>query len=158
MAETQRSQQFAALATAFSDLSTHLNHPLLHNRVLEEAGVSLDAALARLLVGIHRHGPIGVVDLSDRSGRDHTTVSRQVAKLAELDLVERTVSSEDRRVSKIAATAHGARVARAVSDAHERLVQPVLEGWKERDVVELTRLMRRLADDVAQLRETLEPV
>lgn len=157
MAETQRSQQFAALATAFSDLSTHLNQPLLHNRVLEVAGVSLDAALARLLVGIHRHGPLGVVDLSDRSGRDHTTVSRQVAKLAELGLVERKVSDEDRRVSKIAATARGARISRALSVAHQKLVQPVLDDWSERDLVELTRLMRRLADDVAQLRETLEP-
>ena len=158
MAETQRAQQFAALATAFSDLSAHLNQPSLNQRVLEDAGVSLDAALARLLVGVHRHGPIGVVDLSDRSGRDHTTVSRQVAKLAELGLVERKVSNEDRRVSEIAATASGARVARAVSEAHQKLVQPVLDGWKERDVVELTRLMRRLADDVAKLRETVEPV
>ena len=158
MAETQRAQQFAALATSFSDLSAHLNQPSLNQRVLEDAGVSLDAALARLLVGVHRHGPIGVVDLSDRSGRDHTTVSRQVAKLAELGLVERKVSNEDRRVSEIAATASGARVARAVSEAHQKLVQPVLDGWKERDVVELTRLMRRLADDVAKLRETVEPV
>ncbi len=158
MTETQRSQQFAALATAFSDLSAHLNQPLLNNRVLEDAGVALDAALARLLVGIHRHGPIGVVELSDRSGRDHTTVSRQVAKLAELGLVERKVSAEDRRVSKIATTTRGARVAHAVSDAHQRLVQPVLDDWKDRDVVELTRLMRRLADDVANLRTTLEPV
>jgi DNA-binding MarR family transcriptional regulator len=156
MAETQRSQQFAALATAFADLSAHLNQPLLHNRVLEDAGVSLDAALARLLVGVHRHGPIGVVDLSDRSGRDHTTVSRQVAKLAELGLVERKASQEDRRVSKIVTTTRGARVARAVADAHQKLVQPVLDGWKDRDVVELTRLMRRLADEVAQLRDSLE--
>ncbi len=158
MADTQRSQQFTDLATAFADLSAHLNQPLLHNRVLEDAGVSLDVALTRLLVGVHRHGPIGVVDLSDRSGRDHTTVSRQIAKLAELGLVERTVSAEDRRVSKIATTARGARVARAVANAHRKLVQPVLDGWKERDVAELTRLMRRLAEDVAQLRETLEPV
>ncbi len=158
MAETQRSQQFAALAAAFSDLSAHLNQPMLHNRVLEDAGVSLDAAVARLLVAAYRHGPIGVVDLSDRSGRDHTTVSRQIAKLAELGLVERKVSAEDRRVSKIAATARGARVARALSEAHQKLVQPVLDDWKERDVVELTRLMRRLAEDVARLRETLEPV
>jgi hypothetical protein len=59
---------------------------------------------------------------------------------------------------KIATTARGARVARAVAEAHQHLVQPVLDGWSERDVVELTRLMHRLADDVAQLRETLEPV
>lgn len=157
MAETRRSQQFAALATAFSDLSAHLNQPLLQIRILEAAGVELDVALARLLVGIHRHGPIGVVELGERSGRDHTTVSRQVAKLAELGFVERKASAEDRRVSRIAATARGARIARALAAAHQKIVQPVLDDWSERDLVDVTRLMRRLADDVAQLRETLEP-
>jgi DNA-binding MarR family transcriptional regulator len=157
MAETQRAQQFAALAAAFSDLSAHLNQPLLHNSILEAAGVSLDAALARLLVGIERHGPIGVVEMSDRTGRDHTTVSRQVAKLVELGFVERKVSADDRRVSKIAASASGARIARALAAAHQRLVLPVLADWSDRDLGDITRLMRRLADDIALLRETLEP-
>jgi predicted transcriptional regulator len=31
---------------------------------------------------VARLGPIGVVDFADRAGRDYTTVSRQVAKLA----------------------------------------------------------------------------
>lgn len=157
MRDTQRTQHFAALAAAFSDLTAHLNQPLLHNRVLEEVGVSLDAALARLLVGIHRHGPVGVTELGDHSGRDHTTVSRQVAKLADLGLVERKPSEEDRRVSKIAVTARGARMARDLSAAHRRLVMPMLDDWSERDLADLTRLMRRLADDAAQLRETLAP-
>jgi DNA-binding MarR family transcriptional regulator len=155
MRDTQRTQHFAALASAFSDLTAHLNQPLLHNRVLEEVGVALDAALARLLVGVHRHGPIGVVELSDRSGRDHTTVSRQVAKLVELGLVERRENPQDRRVSRLAATSAGARMARDIAVAHQNLVMPVLDGWSERDFADLTRLMRRLADDVAQLRETL---
>lgn len=157
MAETQRSQQFAGLAAAFSDLSAHLNQPSLHNRVLALAGVSLDAALARLLVGIYRHGPIGVVELGDRSGRDHTTVSRQVAKLAELGFVERKASDQDRRVSKIAVTGRGVRIANALSVAHQDLILPALDGWSDRDLADLTRLMARLANDVAQLRETVEP-
>ncbi len=157
MAETQRSQQFAGLAAAFSDLSAHLNQPSLHNRVLAAAGLSLDVALARLLVGIYRYAPIGVVELSDRSGRDHTTVSRQVAKLAELGFVERKVSDQDRRVSKIAVTASGSRTARALSVAHQKVVQPALDGWSDRDLADLARLMARLANDVAQLRETVEP-
>lgn len=157
MRDTQRAQHFAALASAFSDLTAHLNQAMLHNRVLEEVGVALDAALARLLVAVHRHGPIGVVDLSDRSGRDHTTVSRQAAKLFELGLVERRENPRDRRVSKLAATASGARMARELAIAHQNVVLPVLDGWSEGDLAELTRLMRRLANDVAQLRAALVP-
>lgn len=157
MRDKPRSQQFAALAAAFADLTAHLNQPLLHNRVLETAGVSLDVALARLLVGVHRHGPVGVVELGDLSGRDHTTVSRQIAKLVELGLVERKASKDDRRVSKIGVTPTGARMAREISEAHRRVVMPMLDGWSERDIADVTRLMRRLADDVAQVREAREP-
>jgi len=42
-------------------------------------------------------GPIGVVRLADRLGRDYTTVSRPVARLEELGLVRRRVSTADRR-------------------------------------------------------------
>lgn len=157
MRATQRVRDFAALSAAFGDLTAHLNQPQLHNRVLEDAGVSLDAALARLLLGIERHGPIGVVDLAERSGRDHTTVSRQVAKLVELGLVDRRASDADRRISMAVATAKGSRAATALREANMRLVLPMLEGWSDRDLADVTRLMRRLADDIAHVRAVVEP-
>jgi predicted transcriptional regulator len=48
--------------------------------------------LSLLLVGVERFGPIAVVELADRAGRDLTTFSRQVAKLEELSLVTRHAS------------------------------------------------------------------
>ena len=65
---------------------------------MAEAGIRLDRALFPLLIAIGRFGPIGVVDLAERVGRDYTTVSRQVAKLEELSLVKRRASSADRRI------------------------------------------------------------
>ena len=41
-----------------------------------------------------------MVELADRAGRDYTTISRQVAKLAELGLVDRRPSRADRRVKE----------------------------------------------------------
>lgn len=158
MREPQRAREFAALASAFADLTANLNQPQLHNRVLEEARVSLDAALARLLLKIDRNGPIGVVELGDLVGRDHTTISRQVGKLVELGLVERQASERDRRVSQAVATAKGSRMARALAAAHARLVLPAFDAWSDHDFAEITRLMRRLANDVAQLHKTAEPV
>ena len=71
------------------DLFTLMNEPQRDDTLLKEAGVSLDRALFPLLVGIERYGPIGVVDLADKAGRDHTTISRQVTKLESLGLIER---------------------------------------------------------------------
>lgn len=155
--EPQRAREFAALASAFADLTANLNQPQLHNRVLEEAGVSLDAALARLLFKIDRSGPIGVVELGDLVGRDHTTISRQVGKLVELGLVERHASEHDRRVSQTAVTAKGGRIVRALAAAHATLLLPAFDAWTDRDFADITRLMRRLADDVAQLHKATEP-
>lgn len=157
MRGSQRARDFAALATAFADLTANLNQPQLHNRVLEEAGVELDAALARLLFKIDAKGPIGVVELGDLVGRDHTTVSRQVGKLVDLGLVERQPSRHDRRISQAVATAKGSRIARALAAAHATLVLPAFDAWSDRDFAEITRLMRRLADDVAQLHKAVEP-
>ena len=158
MPTSQRARDFAALATAFADLTANLNQPQLHNRVLEEAGVELDAALARLLFKIDANGPIGVVELGDLVGRDHTTISRQVGKLVDLGLVERQPSKNDRRISQAAATVKGSRIARALAAAHATLVLPAFDAWSDRDFAEITRLMRRLADDVAHLHKTAEPV
>jgi DNA-binding MarR family transcriptional regulator len=149
--DTQRIRDFAALAAAFSDLTAHLNQPRLHNRVLEKAGVSVDVALGRLLLGLHRHGPVGVTEIAERAGRDHTTISRQIARMVEQGLVERRPSEEDARVSHVVVSAKGARMADALRQAHMELVLPALDDWPDRDVKEITCLMRKLADDVAKL-------
>ncbi|XFC37133.1 MarR family transcriptional regulator [Stenotrophomonas indicatrix] len=64
----------------------------------QKDGVHLDQALFRLLVVIERLGPIGVVELADRLGRDYTTISRQVTKLERMELVIRHDNAEDRRM------------------------------------------------------------
>src|SRR5581483_10163085 len=75
--------------------------------LIGEAGVALDRALFPLLVRIERLGPIGVVDLAARVGRDYTTVSRQVAKLQSIGLVKRQAGSADRRVHEAVVTREG---------------------------------------------------
>ncbi|NIY68215.1 hypothetical protein SMALB_6299 [Streptomyces malaysiensis] len=125
-----------------------MNQPHRDEILIAEAGIQLDRALFQLIVGIHRFAPIGVVELADRVGRDHTTVSRQVAKLAELGLVERRPSAEDRRVKEALLTEEGRRVIDALDAARGRLSQPVFEQWSDRDLLELERLMRRFVDDL----------
>jgi DNA-binding IclR family transcriptional regulator len=66
-----------------------------------------------------------VVRLTDRMGRDYTTVSRQMARLEELGLVKRRVSTDV---------------------AREEIALTPFEGWSHRDFDELVRLMRILAD------------
>jgi len=61
---------------AVLDIVSVINRPQRDEVLIKEAGIPLDRALFPLLVGVGRFGPIGVVELADRVGRDYTTVSR----------------------------------------------------------------------------------
>src|SRR5581483_10141519 len=102
--DTHISEQLRTLHGALIDIVSVMSRPQRDEQMVREAGISLDRALFPLLVGIERRGPIGVVELADRVGRDYTTVSRQVAKLESLGLVKRQESVADRRVREIAVT------------------------------------------------------
>ncbi|WP_438028571.1 MarR family winged helix-turn-helix transcriptional regulator [Sorangium sp. So ce233] len=133
---------------AMVDLMALMNQPQRDQALLAEAGVSLDRALFPLLVGIERFGPIGVVELSDRAGRDYTTVSRQVAKLESLGLIERRPSPADRRIHEAVITDKGRQMTDALHAARQRIAAPILARWSEEDFSDLVRLMRRFVDDL----------
>ena len=99
-------------------------------------------------IGIERFGPIGVVDLADRIGRDYTTVSRQVAKLDELGLVRRQAGVGDGRVREAVVTPQGEAMTDAGDAAREQLGRAIFADWEPRDVAELVRLMSKFAEAI----------
>lgn len=126
------------------ELMTTVNSPQVHALLVKEAGVSIDRALRQLLVRIELEGPIGVGDLGARVGRDHTTISRQVAKLEQAGFVKRSVNKRDRRVSTIAVTPLGTSMVETLEAARARMFSTLLEKWSEHDQSELVRLMTQL--------------
>jgi DNA-binding MarR family transcriptional regulator len=149
MPNARTSRELRELHGAIVDLVALMNRPQRDDALLEEAGVSLDRALFPLLVGIERFGPIGVVELSERAGRDYTTVSRQVAKLLELKLVQRRPSAVDARLREAVLTDRGREMTEALHAARLRRVAPIAAKWSDDDLSHLVRLLRRFVDDVA---------
>lgn len=132
---------------ALIDIVGIINRPRPDAMLVAEAGITLDSALFPLLVGIHRYGPIGVVDLAERSGRDYTTVSRQVAKLQKLSLIARRASPSDARVNEAVISDEGRKMVGAIDLARSRIISTMLADWTETDVQRLALLLRRLADN-----------
>jgi DNA-binding MarR family transcriptional regulator len=132
---------------ALFDLIGLMNQPQRDSVLLQEAGVALDRALFPLLVVIGRRDAIGIMELAGLVGRDHTTVSRQVATLDRLGLVTRHTGTSDRRERKVAATQEGLAIVHALEAARERLLQPILARWDEQDWKTFVSLLRRFADD-----------
>ncbi len=131
---------------ALLDIVGVMNRPQGDDLLLREASVPLDRALFPLLVGIGKFGPIGVVELAERAGRDYTTISRQLAKLESLGLVERREGREDRRVREAALTREGAALTARIDAARERRHAAIFADWPLGDVDEFVRLTRKYAD------------
>lgn len=138
--------EIAMLHGALIDLVGIINRPQRDADMVQEAGISLDPALFPMLLGIARYGPIGVVELADRAGREYSTVSRQVAKLQALKLVRRRAAESDARVNEAVVTDKGREMVNAIDVARKRVVTAMLTDWTEQDVQRLALLLRRLAD------------
>ena len=148
---TYIADQLRALHGAVLDIVGQINRPQRDEVLIAEAGIKLDRALFPLLVGIGRLGPIGVVELAGRVGRDYTTISRQVAKLESLGLVERNSSAADGRVREATITAKGKAMTARIDAARERIGRAIFATWDESEVDALVRLMRKFADAMQDL-------
>ncbi|MHB1613455.1 MAG: MarR family winged helix-turn-helix transcriptional regulator [Actinomycetes bacterium] len=96
--------------------------------------------------------------LSDLAGSCHldlSTVSRAV-KALELDgLVVRSVDPNDRRASRIEATAAGRNVLTELRTQHVGALDAAVTRWSTSDLDTLTRLLVRLADDLGHAVRTV---
>ena len=145
----QNTRNLDMLASAMLDLLGFLNSPQRDEALLKEAGVRLDRALFPLLVILGARGGLGVAELADQVGRDHTTVSRQLAKLESLGLVARC-EGHDRRRRAAELTAAGKKTVRAITQARRRLLSKALAHWSETDRAALADLNRRFAEALAR--------
>jgi DNA-binding MarR family transcriptional regulator len=142
--------QLRQLHGAVLDIVGVMNRPQRDEVLIKSAGIPLDRALFPLLVGVERFGPIGIVELADGVGRDYTTVSRQVAKLESLGLVERRGRAADRRVREAFISPKGKAMIDLVDTARDRIGRAIFEKWDAQEIDELARLMRKFADAMKQ--------
>ena len=130
-----------------------INRPDRDDLLIQEAGIQLDRALFPLLVLVERYGPLGIVDLAGRVGRDHSVVSRQIARLIALGLLRRETDATDRRLRLAVATEDGRAMARRIDAARERMGRKALAGWSMDEIDTLARLMQRYARAVDAVAE-----
>ena len=139
------SANIRALHDALISVISVMNRPDVDERMVHEAGIALDGALFPLLVMIERFGPVGIVELAGRGGRDYTTVSRQVSRLESQGLVERRPDKSDARVRAVVVTRKGQAMTDALDAARERMVRAMFVDWSASEVDTLVNLLQRFA-------------
>lgn len=145
MQDTHISPELKSLHHSLISIVSVMNRPRNDERLIAEAGLKLDQALFRLLVVIERVGPIGVVELADRLGRDYTTISRQVARLASMELVTRQGNPADRRIREATIAPKGKQMTDRLDAARERMARQIFGSWTPQEVTDLVRLMAKFA-------------
>ena len=126
---------------------------VISERLAGELHPDLDGSAYGLLALLQDLGPLRAGDLVARLGQDKSTVSRQVTKLVELGLVDRTADPVDGRAQVLAPSAEGsARLAR-IREARRARWEADLSDWPTDDVSTLAELLARI-NTIGEARES----
>ncbi len=104
----------------------------------------LDGAAYGLLVLLDDAGPLRASDVVLRLGLDKSTVSRQVASLVDLGMVDRAADPADGRAQVLSTSAEGHRRLSELRDARRARWEADLADWPTEDVATLAVLLNRL--------------
>ena len=155
---TRDEQHLPAGARPGDDLDAHAAHVMLERevalllrraraiqgRLAGELHQGLDGAAYGLLVLLDDAGPLRASDVVTRLGLDKSTVSRQVASLVDLGLVDRAADPDDGRAQVLSTSPEGHRRLSEIRDARRSRWEADLADWETRDVATLAELLGRL--------------
>jgi DNA-binding MarR family transcriptional regulator len=112
------------------------------------AGVVISQPGFALLSQADEGSAVTLGDLGRGTHMDPSAVGRQVRQLEEAGLLVRSTDPDDRRVTRVRATAKGRAVRRRLADAGRAHVAEALTEWSAHDRQELARLLARLVHDL----------
>jgi len=113
-------------------------------RLAAELHPELDGAAYGLLALLEDAGPLRASDLVVRLGLDKSTVSRQVASLVTLGLVDRAPDPVDGRAQVLTPSAEGSSRLARIREVRRVRWENDLAGWPASDVASLGELLGRL--------------
>ncbi|CAM06362.1 DNA-binding MarR family transcriptional regulator [Saccharopolyspora erythraea NRRL 2338] len=112
--------------------------------VAEQVHPDLDPASYSLLLMVDEHGPLRGMDVADRTRLDKSTVSRQIATLVELDLLERVPDPDDGRARRIQLSELGRARLEQVRNQRRKHLHGQFASWTTQDLKDMARLLNKL--------------
>ncbi|WP_036962684.1 MarR family winged helix-turn-helix transcriptional regulator [Promicromonospora kroppenstedtii] len=115
----------------------------------------LDASAYPLLAHIAERPGARGSDLATFFGVGRATVSRQLSRLVELGLVERTVDPDDSRGQRITLTPDGVDRFERARTSRVAMLEGALATWETEDVAQLARLLNRYSADIVAWKQSV---
>lgn len=104
----------------------------------------LDPASYSLLLMVDDAGSLRGMDVADRTGLDKSTVSRQIATLVDLELLERVPDPDDGRARRIQLSELGRERLAEVRRHRSTHLRAEFANWSTADLRTLAHLLARL--------------
>ncbi len=121
-------------------------------RKLSSHGVTAQqATLARLLRAWQRKKKPSPFQVAARLGTDGAGMTRLIDRLEAKGVVVRKVGIGDRRLISIELTATGLAIAKKAAPTFESVNRQLLEGFTDKEVEQLTGMLRRLGENARRL-------
>ena len=116
---------------------------------LDDAGIDMSAEeISILTVLAHLDGPERMKPLSEKLGRDATTVSRQVAGLEEAGLVERSPCPDDGRATVVTITKAGSKLVEQTTPLILALRGRAMKGISKAEAKTLGNVLSRMLNNL----------
>lgn len=117
-------------------------------RIIAASGVKLDRALFPLLARVAMRPEINVAELASAVGRDHSTVSRQIVKLEQLGLIDRTVDPADSRARRLKLSADGKAMMARIEPVRRQWIEDHFQAWHTGDRDRLVQLLDEMVKQI----------
>ena len=141
---TEQDERHAAAARVERELSVMFGRARsIALSLAAEVHPGLDSASYALLLNLVDRSPVRAAEVADRVSLDKSTVSRQIARLEELGLIERVADPSDGRARLVQLTVAGRRRLDAVREQRLAKLRARLDTWPIEDLREFSRLLGR---------------
>lgn len=126
------------------------------HRIAREVHPDMEPSAYGLMVLLHQQGPMRLTDLAAAVGVGKPSLSRQVAMLQALGLVEKHADPEDGRAQPINLTEVGAARLEGTATARKEHFRRTWTGWEAEELSTLVRLLHKLNASVRRAGDQVE--
>ena len=144
----KQADPIAVIESAIVTIVREFSLASTQERLIAQAGVSVERAGFGVLRCISEHGDLRVSDLAQLLGVDTSTMSRHVKTLERDGLLTREGDPLDRRSARVGLTSSGTEVLELLRVARHEFFAELLGDWAEHDREALAPLLAQFAGDV----------
>ncbi|WP_179946628.1 MarR family winged helix-turn-helix transcriptional regulator [Lactobacillus terrae] len=124
------------------------NNPQNDKKLLNSANVKLEAPAFPIFSAIARKQPISVSEIANIVGKNYSSVSRQIDKLENSNLVTSSPSLKDSRVRISTLTEEGNKLNKQISDARTSIIKEALSDWSDEEKQVLLHSLDHLTNEL----------